>query len=252
MTGNSLRRVCALILGLCLASGTAYGQHQVFYVDDDSPGNFAPDVLGLSWDKAFNELQDAIQAAFDWVVQGSSYTCEIHVAGAVGGVGGVYIPPESTKRRASDPRTRAFRMVHRTSMLGGYRGCDSAVCGEPGSGEDDDPDRRNVATFETILSGDIDRDDDEPGGTIENNAYHVFYHGDVWVTDEAILDGFTIEKGYASGPAGENDDRGGGMYNYLDWPVVRNCIFQDNVATGEGGGAVYNVARPARVARVGL
>ena len=127
MAGNTLRRVCALILGLCLAAGAAYGQeqHEVFYVDDDSPGDFPPEELGLSWDKAFNDLQQAIDAAFDWVVQGEDFECEIRVAGAAGGGAGLYVPPESTKRRASDPRTRAFRMVHRTSMLGGYRGCDA-------------------------------------------------------------------------------------------------------------------------------
>ncbi len=64
MAGNGLRRVCALIAGLCLASGAAYGQHEVFYVDDD----YAPDPPvtrnGLSWETSFNELSKALQAPF--------------------------------------------------------------------------------------------------------------------------------------------------------------------------------------------
>jgi hypothetical protein len=120
------------MLGLCFAGGAVYGQqHEVFYVDNDAPdgGN------GLEWDSAFDDFQEGIDAAIAWVDQDENNTCEIRVAGAVGGVGGVYVPPVSTKRVWHDNRTRSFQMVNRTEMLGGYRGCDSGVCGEPGSGE---------------------------------------------------------------------------------------------------------------------
>ena len=54
----------------------------------------------------------------------------------------------------------------------------------------------------------------------------------------AVLDGFTITGGSASNvpyPA----DSGGGMYNYLGSPTVRNCIFRYNLA-GSRGGAMFN------------
>jgi hypothetical protein len=114
-------------------------------------------------------------------------------------------------------------MVNSTTMKGGYRGCDGSVCGEPGSGEEDDPDRRDVDTFKTVLSGELE-------GYMQN-AYHVFFHG-VWggqqvnIVDTAVLDGFTIRDGAAMDMAPVK--HGGGMYNEGDSPIVRNCTFENN------------------------
>jgi predicted outer membrane repeat protein len=49
--------------------------------------------------------------------------------------------------------------------------------------------------------------------------------------DEATLDGFTLQNGWAF--------FGAGLCNYKAWQTVTNCIFANNSATGYGGG-IYN------------
>ncbi len=70
-----------------------------------------------------------------------------------------------------------------------------------------------------------------------DNAYHVFFHcSDLLLNDTAVLDGFTITRGYADNDEGENDC-GGGMYNEYDISAtVKNCLFEDNYALSYGGG----------------
>jgi hypothetical protein len=57
-----------------------------------------------------------------------------------------------------------------------------------------------------------------------------------------VLDGLIIERGNADGPMNQYD-RGGGMYNWLGGPTLRNCTFRLNASTY--GGAVYNDASDA-------
>jgi parallel beta-helix repeat protein len=94
---------------------------------------------------------------------------------------------------------------------------------------------RDPNQYETILSGDIGVLDDPT-----DNCYHVFYHLQGTDLDEtAILDGFTITGGSASGPRQSPGIYGGGMYNYESSPTIINCIFRGNLAREEGGG-MYN------------
>ncbi|MBI1826344.1 MAG: right-handed parallel beta-helix repeat-containing protein [Planctomycetes bacterium] len=51
-----------------------------------------------------------------------------------------------------------------------------------------------------------------------------------------LLDGFTIKGGKANS--------GGGMYNDISSPTIRNCTFSQNVATNEGGGIYNNRGKP--------
>src|SRR5690606_35395822 len=95
----------------------------------------------------------------------------------------------------------------------------------------------------TILSGDLDSDDD-PDGTIQgDNAYHVVISAEDVGT--ARLDGFTISGGDAFFGSsinvnGNSVDResGGGMYIYRSSPLLTNVAITDNYAW-EGGG-MYN------------
>jgi hypothetical protein len=78
---------------------------------------------------------------------------------------------------------------------------------------------RDWKNNETILSGDI--------GTLGNssdNCYHVVTGSDTDGT--AVLDGFTVSGGNASGS--DMDGFGGGMYNYESSPNVKNTIFAGN------------------------
>jgi alpha-tubulin suppressor-like RCC1 family protein len=72
---------------------------------------------------------------------------------------------------------------------------------------------RNYATNVTILKG--------------NNA-SVVYNNFNFLTNAAILDGFTITGGSAS--------EGGGIYNRASSPLMRNLVVKGNSATSHGGG----------------
>lgn len=154
---------------------------------------------------------------------------------------GTYYPTTGTDRTAT------FTLVAGVSVYGGFSGTETSL------------DERDTSANPTILSGDIDGN----GILDEQNSYHV-----VTGVDDAILDGFTIEMGYAvvSGTppsdfdsydgiitveSGHEDDEilrivrgvkyiaGAGMLNLQAAPTVQNCIFQDNYASK--GGAVYNM-----------
>lgn len=169
------------------------------YVDDDATGTNS----GESWENALNDLQDAL-------LSGAS---NILVAQ------GVYRPAEVGNLNAT------FLLRSGVELYGGYAGVSA-----------DDPDARDVESYETILSGDLAGDDyvSFPYYFNEGNSYHVVTSSG---TDETgVLDGFTIMRGNAM-EAGT--DSGAGMYNSLGNPTVRNCTFTHNLSHGKGGG-MYN------------
>ena len=119
---------------------------------------------------------------------------------------GVYKPT------AGYSRAPTFQLKNRVTLYGGY---------PTGGGT------RNPAANVTTLSGDI--------GTVgdnSDNSYHVVTGRET--DNTAVLDGFTITGGNASG--GDPDDRGGGMYSKAGSPTVQNVIFTGNSATNDGGG----------------
>ena len=117
---------------------------------------------------------------------------------------GTYLPTEPAGRDAT------FTLVNGVEIYGGFLGNEIHRY------------ERNWLAHETILSGDID-------ATGYQDSYHV-----VTGADGAILDGFIIEKGYADGNAGRR--HGGGMFNYMCKPIVKNCLFRNNYAKQSGGG----------------
>jgi cysteine-rich repeat protein len=127
--------------------------------------------------------------------------CEVWVAA------GTYTP--GTTRDAT------FQLVSGVSLYGGFAGNEVAR------------DERSVGSNTTTLSGNIG----DPASTADN-VYHV-----VTGANGAVIDGFTITGGRASGstPA----DNGGGMYNVNVSPTVANCTFTSNWASHYGGG-MYN------------
>jgi len=165
------------------------------YVDANATG--AND--GLSWADAYNYLQDALAAA-------KTYD-EIRVAE------GIYRPDASiAEPGGSGDRNATFQLVTGAAVKGGYAGYAAP-----------DPDARDIAANETVLSGDIGTPDDN-----SDNSYHVVTGATV------VIDGFTI--------AGGNDDRsygeGGGMCNVWGNLIVTNCTFTQNFAYS--GGGMYN------------
>jgi hypothetical protein len=96
--------------------------------------------------------------------------------------------------------------------------------------------QRNWLPNATILSADIGIEGDSV-----DNCYHVFYHPVGLDLDaSAVLDGFTITGGNASGSHGSVHSNGGGVNNDGNSsPTIINCVFLDNRANSMGGG-LYN------------
>lgn len=237
--------VCALILTLCPAVLS-----KTIYVDDDAP----PGGDGRSWDTAYRSLQDALQwgeplppeppeddpcEPGDPVVRAVVSALpdltdrrpdtEIRVAQ------GVYKPDQGIRQNPGD-RIATFRLVSGVSLKRGYAGVGAS-----------DPNARDIALYETVLSGDLAGNDVEVDDPCDlwrepsrsENAYHVVTTSG---TDaNTILEGFTITGGnayeYNWHPLAPNiHNSGGGLRNDGGSPSVRSCRFVRNSVEAYGGG----------------
>lgn len=190
------------------AVSSAAGQ-AVLYVDVNATGA-ARD--GSSWCSAFVYLQDALAQA---ETSGGTVS-EIRVAD------GVYKPDQGVSQTPGD-RVATFQLLSGVALRGGYAGCGA-----------DDPDQRDIAVYETILSGDLNGDDGPDFENNDENSRHVVIG---WRTDAtALLDGFTITGG--------NSGRafGGGISNGRGSPTLVECTFIANSASS--GGAMYDSGGP--------
>jgi hypothetical protein len=126
--------------------------------------------------------------------------------------------------------TATFTLKNGVALYGGFAGTETSR------------DERNWRANPTILSGDIDQNDNHGGDYINenasqivgNNAYHVLTGSGTNST--AVLDGFIITAGQANGSSPHNS--GGGMYNMSGSPTLTNVTFSGNSATY--GGGMYN------------
>ncbi|MFC1636220.1 right-handed parallel beta-helix repeat-containing protein [Planctomycetota bacterium] len=178
----------------------------IIYVDDDAVGG----NNGLSWADAYTYLQDALADA-----NMAEKPVEIRVAQ------GIYTPTQ-------DPldRDATFDLKDGVSIIGGYAGLAGM-----------DPDLRRTQAFVTILSGDIDHNDDSiDQNNKEGNSRHVMMC--TGESNAAVLEGVTITGGYAARgrPHNYSDGLGGGLYYLGASPQLIDCVFKENYA---GGGAVY-------------
>ena len=223
---DSIIKTCVIFFVslCCVTSPSAHGR--IIYVDDDATGL----GNGSSWAEAYRFLQDALADAND-----SAKPVEIRVAR------GVYKPDASLAHPdGTGDRAASFHLIDDVAIKGGYAGV--GVTG---------PNVRDIALYETILSGDLAGDDapvrdpcdllTEP--TRAENSCAVVKAGAR--SRSAVLDGFTI----ASGNVFASCTRiisGGGLYMSGEYdggfacPSIRNCTFVGNI--GHNGGAV-NVAR---------
>ncbi len=185
-------------------NGYPYLNHlYLYHVDEDATG----DNSGTSWANAFNYLQDALSSATSddeiWVAEGTYY-------------------PDEGNNQTDNLRTSTFCMKNGVGIYGGFAGTETSRS------------ERNVSDNVTTLSGDLD----QSGTQNDNDAYHVFYHpSGTGLNSTAVLDGFTITGGNASGSDPHNN--GGGMVNNACSPTVTNCTFSGNSATQHAGG-LYN------------
>ncbi|PKL85419.1 MAG: hypothetical protein CVV22_07620 [Ignavibacteriae bacterium HGW-Ignavibacteriae-1] len=173
---------------------------------------------GTSWDNAFTSFQSALNEA--------TVGDEIWVAA------GTYKPSYDYGLNIAPPNTERgyhFRMKNGVAIYGGFDGTETAVSQRTDFGEG--------GANETILSGDLNGDDivDDLFTNKTDNCYHVFYHPNgLALTNNAVLDGFTISGGYALGAVDEFR-RGAGIYNNNSSPIFFNIIFTNNRASQFGG-----------------
>lgn len=179
------------------------------YVDASRSSEAVQD--GVSWATAYADLQDALASATSsvdiWVADGTYYPDE-----AEAGVATV----------VADSREVSFQLVEGVGIYGGFSGGETSL------------DERDPSAHVTILSGDVGIQ-----GVDTDNVYHVVVGSGV--DSSAILDGFTIEGGYANGP---NSDlsQGGGLYFFDGSPRIKSCIIQDHYGFLVGAVSGYNPA----------
>jgi len=186
------------------------GRHHgaVIYVDASATGA----GTGTSWTHAYPELRNALAVA--------DREARILVAQ------GVYRPAPP-----GGPRMASFILPPGATILGGF---------PPGGGPDN---ARDPNQFPTILSGDLNGDDDPNNIARTDNAYHV-----VLILDDGAttLDGLTITGGNADAPYQVDTSgfarAGAGVVVAAGRPTFVDCRFVDNAArSGQAGraGAVY-------------
>jgi len=222
----------SLLVTLC---SVAVGK--TIYVDDDAAG--AND--GSSWENAYNYLQNALADA-----NSTEKPVEIRVAqGIYKPNGGIVAIPEF------DWRTLTFQLINSVTLTGGYAGAA-------------DPNARDIELYETILSGDLLNNDDDPNDHWKYIQYpdrppkviydppwaeNVFHVVTASGTDNsAVIDGFIVTSGYDDRVDFNFDLRppetisigsGAGLYNRQGSPIVNKCYFRDN-RTNAGGSGMYN------------
>jgi len=180
----------------------------ILYVNTAGAGS----VDGTSWSTAYKTLQEALNR---------TTTCtgitQIWVAK------GTYFPDEGGASVDND-RNASFRMKNNLAIYGGFSGTETSLS------------QRNWKANETILSGEIQQDNN-----ISNNSLHIVnnsYTNAARLYNSAVLDGFTVTGGNADDGASLNG-YGGGMFNYYASPTIANCIFSGNRGINGGGFASY-------------
>ena len=197
---------------LTIAGNTSLTAHFIFtgeiiYVDDSSS---ATEPNGKSWQYAFKDLEPALATAGPgnqiWVAKGTYYPSRV-----------IYF---------NYPRSVAYQLKNSVPVLGSFHGNEDRATFNT--------DSRDFEADETILSADIGL----PGFDFDN-AYHVFLHPDeLALNASALLDGFTLTAANADFGSIAWGYNGGGMYNNIASPTIRNCKFVNNKANNCGG--IYN------------
>ena len=182
---------------------------------------------GADFSTAFATLQKALDEA----TAGS----KIYIAaGTYKPTVGVDIDGNST----IGAREVTFQIPDGVEVYGGFAGTETGAITQAVL------DARDFVTNTTILSGDINGDDNVTGtfpnlvyNNYTENAYHVIYT--TGVSSATKVDGLTISGGNANG-IGIGNDTGGGMYNdNFSSPSLTYCTFLQN--SGGGGGGMYNI-----------
>jgi hypothetical protein len=143
-------------------------------------------------------------------------SCDLQYATSLAQAGDqIWVAQGTYKPTSGTDRTISFKMKSGVAIYGGFAGTETDLSG------------RDPAAHLSVLSGDIG-----VSGVNTDNSYHVVYI--LKVDDTGILDGFTIEYGFANGA--DPLSNGAGLYSYLSNATVANLIIANNTAQGKGGG----------------
>ncbi len=197
------------LLILCICNSFLIAQ---IYVDIDAIGNND----GTSWENAYTNLRNAINNAEPGV--------QIWVAE------GTYTPAD-----ANGDRTYTFFMKNGFQVYGGFQGNETSI------------NQRDWLAHPTILSGDLNGDDNEnidfSESTRSENSYSVVT---IKGEDGIILNGFIIEGGNSNDfNAGTEGLTGAGIYMenpYYNFVIndihIANCIIRKNTASNSAAATV--------------
>lgn len=208
------------------------------YVTVDGTGD------GSSWTQARADLQGAINTLDEKIKSKQITSGEVWVAA------GKYKPTELTD--AGDLQQASFIVYEGITLYGGFAGNETTL------GQRTRSLNPAISSFswafanETILTGDLDRTEatfvynplqGEYDTKFVKNAYHVVWFATKGftgnranaLTDNAIVDGFTITHGNASEKDDSHLSKGGGAY-MVEGSILRNCIVKQNQSSYYGGG----------------
>ncbi len=194
-------RFILIIVVLCLARTSSSAQSTIF-VDHLAQSNLAN---GLSWQSAYSNLQDALAA-----VQPGD---EIWMSE------GIYTPDIGTGVSKGD-RAALFNIPDGITIYGGFSAQELSLA------------ERDLDNHETILSGDLDQND-QGQIELENPSRFENSYGLVLlelIFDQVILDGLTISAAH-----GNDRDFAKQALRYINSTgvlVLRNVGFKENVTIG--------------------
>jgi hypothetical protein len=146
---------------------------------------------------------------------------------------GIYTPRYDTSNNPTlegQEEEATFTIIHDITLMGGFP--DDLA----GTASDD----RDPALYRTVLTGDLDGDDQTDGfGVVTasddiqgENAYHVLFCNGV---SDLVLDGITVTGGYAFGPDSVNR-LGAGLIGEGNDLTITSCVFSGNYSSLSGGG----------------
>jgi uncharacterized repeat protein (TIGR01451 family) len=184
---------------------------------------------GDSWTDALPSLQNALTLAQRCP---SNSISEIWVAQ------GTYYPDDGGYQTDGD-RAASFQLQNGLAIYGGFQGNET------------DLSQRDPWSHITVLSGDIDQDDNSdahdlvetPAGIVGDNSYHVVVGSGTDAT--ALLDGFAITGGQANGSLADKQHEGGGFFAEAGSPTLNNLNLVGNIAEEGGAMTLVGNSNPA-------
>ena len=195
---------------------------------------------GSSWANASGDLQKMIDELAGSNSQG--------LAGEVWVAAGTYAP--QSQLISGTAYSASFRMRDGISVYGGFD-ADNPESSKQDRQKGTMPwDYTNVTILEGAYYDHANLQWNNNKWTLTSDSRHV-----VWFAPMAnegafgrvtILDGVTIQGGYAQGGTGLDDfktDRGGGVYMDGANAYLTNCVVKENYATGNGGGVYLKDGR---------